>query len=330
MPDPQTHFARLWPRRGIMATEAGRRVVGGVFRLTAAGFGVALLVLAAISAVAFSLGWLHGDAVVALAAGVIGGVVALAIAFAALPVLGRLSGLGDDVRLLELCDPGAPLLRELMEAAPGTYNHSIMTGALAEAAAHEVGANALLTRAGAYYHDIGKLDRPRFFAENQMGAHNPHDGAPPEQSALVIIAHVGDGVERAEHGRLPQPVIDIIAQHHGSSLVTFFYRKAAACGLVVNEAPFRYAGTVPQSREAAIVMLADGAEAAGRALADCGPVQIEAAVRRVVDSKRADGQLDDSGLGDADIEAIVGVFSRMLAGLKHSRAEYPVSVSEGV
>jgi membrane-associated HD superfamily phosphohydrolase len=136
-------------------------------------------------------------------------------------------------------------------------------------------------------------------------------------------------VERAEHGRLPRQVIDIIAQHHGTSLVTFFYRKAAACGLVVNEAPFRYPGTVPQSREAAIVMLADAAEAAGRALADCGPVQIEAAVRHVVESKRADGQLADSGLSEVDIEAIVGVFSRMLAGLRHSRAEYPGTVAEG-
>jgi putative nucleotidyltransferase with HDIG domain len=216
-----------------------------------------------------------------------------------------------------------------MEAAPGTYNHSIMTGAMAEAAAHEIGANALLARAGAYYHDIGKIDRPRFFAENQMGTHNPHDAASPEQSALVIISHVRDGVERAAHARLPLPVIDIIGQHHGSSLVTFFYRKAAACGLVVNEAPFRYPGTPPHSREAAIVMLADASEAAGRALADCGPVQLEAAVRRIVEAKRADGQLDDSGMTDSDVETMVTIFSRMLSGQKHARTEYPESPSEG-
>jgi putative nucleotidyltransferase with HDIG domain len=261
--------------------------------------------------------------------GALGGILALGVAFLALPVVGRLSGLGDDVRLLELCDPGAPLLRDLMETAPGTYNHSIMTGAMAEGAAHEIGANALLARAGAYYHDIGKIDRPIFFAENQMGSRNPHDAASPEQSAMVIISHVRDGVERANRARLPQPIVDIIAQHHGTSLVTYFYRRAAACGLVVNEAPFRYPGTMPQSREAALVLTADAAEAAGRALADCGPVQLEAAVRGVIESKRADGQLDSSGLSAADIEAAVGVFSRMLSGQRHARAEYPEQTTEG-
>jgi putative nucleotidyltransferase with HDIG domain len=312
-----------------MATGEGRRVVGDVFRLTSIALAVAASVLGVFSVVAFASGWLAGETLGHLAVGAVGGVVAVAVAFAALPMVGRLSGLGDDIRLLELCDPGAPLLRDLMQAASGTYNHSIMTGAMAEAAAHEIGANALLARAGAYYHDVGKIDRPKFFAENQMGTHNPHDVAPPEQSALVIISHVQDGVARTTRARLPQPVIDIVAQHHGTSLVTFFYRKATAGGLVVNQAPFRYPGIVPQSREAAIVMLADAAEAAGRALADCGPVQIEAAVRRIVESKRADGQLADSGMSEADTEAVVVVFSRMLSGQRHTRAEYPESPSEG-
>lgn len=330
MPDRRLHpLAKLWPRRGIMATEAGRRVVSGVFTLTAEGLAVAGLVLGGLAIGAVALGWIHGETIGHLAVGALGGGIALVIAFACLPVLGRLSGLGDDIRLLELCDPGAPLLRELMEAAPGTYNHSIMTGAMAEAAAHEIGANALLARAGAYYHDIGKLDRPKFFAENQMGARNPHDAASPEQSALVIISHVHDGVERGQRGRLPDQLVDIIAQHHGSSLVTFFYRKAAACGLEVDEAPFRYAGTPPQTREAALVMLADSAEAAGRALADCGPVQIEAAVRRVTETKRRDGQLAASGLSDADIEVAVAVYAKMLSGQRHSRIEYPDAQPEG-
>ncbi len=312
-----------------MASEAGRRVVGGVFRLTSTALVVAAITLGAFASVAVAFGWLPGDTLGHLAVGAIGGVIALATAFAALPLVGRLSGLGDDIRLLELCDPGAPLLRDLMEAAPGTYNHSIMTGAMAEAAAHEIGANALLARAGAYYHDIGKIDRPRFFAENQLARNNPHDAASPEQSALVIIAHVRDGVERARQARLPQQVIDIVLQHHGTSLVVFFYRKATAGGLVVNEAPFRYPGVVPQSREAAIVMLADAAEAAGRALSDSGPLQIETAVRRVAEAKRADGQLASSGLSDADVEIAVGTFARMLSGLRHSRAEYPETASEG-
>jgi putative nucleotidyltransferase with HDIG domain len=312
-----------------MATEEGRRIVGDVFWLTAIALGIAVVVLGAFAVVAYAVGWLAGETVGHLAIGALGGVFAIAVAFAALPFVGRLSGLGDDMRLLELCDPGAPLLRDLMQAASGTYNHSIMTGAMAEAAAHEIGADALLARAGAYYHDVGKIDRPKFFAENQMGTHNPHDSARPEQSAMVIISHVQDGVERATHARLPQPVIDIVAQHHGTSLVTFFYRKAASCGLIVDEAPYRYPGTVPQSREAAIVMLADATEAAGRALADCGPAQLEVAVRRIVEAKRADGQLSQSGMSDSDIETTIVVFSRMLSGQRHARTAYPENPSEG-
>ena len=312
-----------------MATAAGRRVAVDVFRLIASGLGIALGVLALSSIAALWAGWIETPTIGHLAVGAVGAVLATGLAFAALPVLGRLSGLGDDVRLLEVCDPGAPLLRELMEAAPGTYNHSIMAGSMAEAAAHEIGANALLARAGAYYHYIGKLARPRFFAENQSAARNPHDAATPEQSALVITAHVPDGVELGRQERLPRAVVDIIEQHHGTSLVTFFYRKATACGLVVNEAPFRYRGTTPRSREAALVMLADAAEAAGRALADCGPVQIEDAVRRVTDVKRHDGQLAASGLTEADIEVTVNVYAKMLSGQRHARMEYPAAEPEG-
>jgi putative nucleotidyltransferase with HDIG domain len=312
-----------------MATDAGRRVADDVFRLTVIGLAGAVALMALIALVAYAFGWLQSDTLGHLAVGAIGGGLAVAGAFASLPMIGRLSGLGDDVRLLEVCDPGAPLLRELMEAAPGTYNHSIMAGAMAEAAAHEIGADALLARAGAYYHDIGKLDRPRFFAENQLASRNPHDGATPEQSALVIISHVSDGVDRARRERLPESVIDIIQQHHGTSLVTFFYRKAAACGLVVNEAPFRYSGVLPRTREAALVMLADSAEAAGRALADCGPVQMEDAVRRITEAKRRDGQLISSGLSDADIEVTVAVYAKMLSGQRHARMEYPDAAVEG-
>jgi putative nucleotidyltransferase with HDIG domain len=330
MPDARAITRRFWPRHGIMATEAGRHVVGGVFRLTMGGLAIAFVVLGLLALTALGLGLLPGETLGHLALGAAGAALAVGVAFAALPLLGRLSGLGDDVRLLELCDPGAPLLREMLESAPGTYNHSIMAGAMAEAAAHEIGANALLTRAGAYYHDVGKISRPRFFAENQMATRNPHDGASPEQSALVIMSHVDDGVDRARRERLPEPVIDIIAQHHGTSLVTFFYRKAAACGLVVDEAPFRYHGVIPRSREAALVMLADSAEAAGRALADCGPVQIEDAVRRVTDAKRRDGQLADSGLSESELETTVTVYAKMLSGQRHARVQYPDATPEGV
>jgi len=330
MPDRAHKPDRYWPRRGIMSTTAGRRVVYEVFVLTLEGLTAAACVLGAASVVALTMGWVSAATIGHIAVGSAGAFVVIGLAFATLPLLGRLSGLGDEVRLLELCDPGAPLLRELMERAPGTYNHAIMAGSMAEAAAHEIGANALLARAGAYYHDIGKIARPRFFAENQSALRNPHDGASPEQSALVITAHVADGVSRARQERLPESVVDIIAQHHGNSLVTFFYRKATACGLVVNEAPFRYAGTPPQSREAALVMLADAAEAAGRALADCGPVQIEEAVRRITEAKRSDGQLAASGLSDADLEVTMAVYAKMLSGQRHARMEYPEPFSKGV
>jgi putative nucleotidyltransferase with HDIG domain len=230
---------RVWPRRGIMATEAGRRVVLDVVLLTAACFGVATVFLVVVAVATTSVGWLPRETIGHLMIGLLGGVAAVVVAFLMLPVLGRLSRLGDDVHLLELCDPGAPLLRELNDRAPGTYQHSITVGTLAEAAARVVGANALLTRVGAYYHDIGKSVRPYFFVENQIGARNPHDDASPAQSAFIITAHVREGVELAQRARLPDPVIDIIGQHHGSSLVTYFYRKASrACGIAVDEAGF--------------------------------------------------------------------------------------------
>jgi len=323
MSDAVLRRRRLWPRSGIMSSDAGRRVVLGAFALTGACFGAAALLVSGATFVAVRAGWLGGEAALPLALGVGACVAAAAAAFALLPVLARFSRVGDDVRLLELCDPGSPLLRELMERADGTYNHSIMTGALAEAAARAIGANALLTRVGAYYHDIGKLVRPQFFAENQSGRRNPHDAAAPAQSAFIITAHVREGGALAEQAGLPGPVIGIIAEHHGTSLVTYFYRKATAGGASVDEAPFRYAGRLPASREAALVMLADAAEASVRGLVEGGAVQIEAIVRRVVEAKVSDGQLAASGMTDEEVEAAVATYVKMLAGLRHSRVEYP-------
>jgi len=312
-----------------MATDAGRRVVAGVFWLTVASFVIAVVVLGAAMLLAQRSGLLSGVDGRLLTLGALGGLAAIAVAFALLPMLGRLSGLGDDFRMLELCDPGAPLLHELMDIAPGTYNHSIMAGSLAEAAAIAIGADPLLARVGAYYHDIGKVARPQFFTENQMGIRNPHDAARPEQSAFIITAHVRDGLAMARKERLPLAVIDIIEQHHGTSLVAYFYRKASACGLEIDQAPFRYEGIQPRSREAALVMLADSAEAAGRALSDCGPVQIEEAVRRVVAVKQSDGQLRYSGMSDSDVEKTIGVYAKMLSGQRHARVAYPDTDAEG-
>jgi hypothetical protein len=268
-------------------------------------------------------GWVEATSAAHFAAGVAGGVATVGLAFVLLPVLARFSRAGEEISLMELCDPGSPLLRELRELAGGTYNHSIMTGALAEACARSIGADALLARVGAYYHDIGKLERPRFFSENQAGLRNPHDGAGPQQSVMVITAHVREGVEMAQRAGLPQPVIDIIAQHHGTSLVSYFYRKATAGGAQADESLFRYDGTLPRSREAGIVMLADAAEATVRGLSDSGPAQIEAAVRRVAAAKMRDGQLAESGLSGSDIEESVLACAKMLSGLRHSRVAYP-------
>lgn len=319
----------FWPRRGVMSSEAGRRVTSGVLVLTARAFTIAALVLAVTYIAADALDLLDRETIGHLAIGMVGALLAVGVSFALLPLLGRLSRLGDDVRLLELCDPGAPLLRALMDAAGGTFQHSITAGTMAEAAARAVGADPLLARVGGYYHDIGKTARPQFFVENQIGARNPHDRATPAQSAMIITAHVREGVEMARRARLPEPLIDIIGQHHGTSLVTYFYAKASeACDIVVDESGFRYDGRKPSTKEAAIVMLADAAEAVGRCVADSGTPAIDRAVRKVVASKVADGQLADSGLTDAEIDAVESVFARMLAGMRHARVEYPDDAGE--
>ena len=298
-------------------------MVTDVVLLTGLAFVASTLVVGAAVAVGMSTALLGRDEAGHVAVGMSAGLLVVLGTFFVLPVFGRLSRLGDDVRLLELCDPGAPLLREMMDRAPGTYSHSIITGSLAEAAAREVGADALLARVGAYYHDIGKLCRPRFFVENQVGVRNPHDDAAPSQSAFIITAHVREGVELARHARLPEPLIDIIEQHHGTSLVMYFYRKATEHGGSVDEAAFRYEGPRPRSAEAAVVMLADACEAAARAMGEGGALAIEEAVRRVTAAKTDDGQLSESGLSEEQIEAITLVYAKMLAGVRHPRVEYP-------
>lgn len=323
MSDRPAESRRPWPRRGIMATEAGRRVALSVLWLAAAAFVVAALIFTGIVLLLVAVGWLGSDTQVHVLEGMAGGLAVMASAFLLLPAIGSLARFGDEVRMLELCDPGAPLLRELLEVAPGTYHHSIIAGSMAEAAATAIGADALLARVGAYYHDIGKVARPQFFTENQLGMRNPHDAAQPEQSAIIITAHVREGVEMGERARLPRPVLDIIEQSHGTSLVACFYDKAASSGSAVDEKCFRYEAELPATREAALVMLADSSEAAARALADGGPVDIEAAVRRVVDAKRADGQLARSGMTDDDVEKAVAVYARMLSSQRHARVEYP-------
>ncbi len=255
--------------------------------------------------------------------GAIGGLLSAVLGYGLLPFFEYLFGVTTDVRLLELGNPTQPLLRELMVKAPGTYSHSVMTGNLAETAAEAIGARPLLARVGSYYHDVGKLRRPGFFIENQAGAANPHDSTAPSLSALIITAHVREGLELAAKHRLPQEVMDIIRQHHGTSLVSYFYQKASEGDTPVYETDFRYDGQKPQSPEAALVMLADAAEAIVRTVRKPTQSRIEASVRKVVDAKVADGQLDDARLTLGDIETIVRVYTRMLSAVYHPRIEYP-------
>ncbi|WP_169302512.1 HD family phosphohydrolase [Ammonifex degensii] len=259
-----------------------------------------------------------------LALGILNGLLSTILTNGALPVLEHLGGITSPVRLLELTSPSEPLLKRLAWEAPGTYHHSVMVANLGEAAAEAIGADILTVRAGAYYHDIGKLRRPSFFAENLLGSENPHDRLAPSLSTLIITSHVKDGVEIAREYKLPEKIIEIIEQHHGTSLVSCFYQKALQAEQKgIQEADFRYPGPKPQTREAAIVMLADSVEAAVRSMNHPPPGQIEGLVRRIIKEKLHDGQLDECALTFRDLELIAHAFVHVLTGLFHTRVEYP-------
>ncbi len=309
----------VWSALSVVAmsfmTERARLFYVGLFLV---GSGSLLAWLATVAG-----GAQPGEAALAAANGALGGLFAAVLGYGLLPFFEYAFGVTTDVRLLELASPGHPLMRRLMVEAPGTYSHSVLTGNLTEAAAEAIGANPLLARVGAYYHDIGKLSRPGFFVENQAGTENPHDATTPSLSAIIITAHVREGIELARKYRLPPEIVDIIEQHHGDSLVSYFYNKAAEGEGPVAEADFRYTFARPQSREAALVMLADSAEAAVRTVKKPSLPRVESAVRSVVEGKVADGQLHDSHLTLADLDEIIRVYAAMLASIYHPRIEYP-------
>ncbi|MDO8683091.1 MAG: HDIG domain-containing protein [Armatimonadota bacterium] len=239
-------------------------------------------------------------------------------------VLERPFGILTHISLLELSDTNKPLLRRLVMEAPGTYTHSMATGHLAEAAAEAVHADSLFSRVASYYHDIGKIRRPHFFVENQ-GVENAHDRLSPTLSALVITSHIKDGIDIAKEYGLPPAFHEVILQHHGTSLVTYFYNQVAEseeCSAAL-ERQFRYSGPKPQTKEAAIVMLADVVEAASRSLAKPTPPRLESLVQKVIDEKLRDGQLDQSDLTFRDISRIADAFVRTLSSTLHARIEYP-------
>ncbi len=240
------------------------------------------------------------------------------------PILEWLFNLTTSAKLLELSNPNQPLLRRMLLEAPGSYHHSIIVANLAETAASAIGANGLLARVGAYYHDVGKLKRPQYFKENQMTGDNPHDRTDPRVSAAILTAHTRDGYQMGLKARLPEPILDIIRQHHGDSPMVFFYDKAVKLyGDKVDISAFRYEGPRPRSREAAVVMLADTIEAAARALPNPDPEKVDALIRKLVRTKMTDGQLDESELTFADLDRICRAFQSVLSGVFHERIEYP-------
>lgn len=238
----------------------------------------------------------------------------------------RVFGVTTDMTLLELSDTNRPLLKKLSMQAPGTFNHSLQVANLAEAAADAVGANALRARVGALYHDIGKMLKPEYFIENQQPGENPHEKLKPSMSALVIAAHVKEGVQLGREQNLPEMVIDFIASHHGTGLIEYFYRKAQEAEedpSVVDESDYRYPGPRPQTNEQAIVMLADSVEAASRSLSKPTPRRLESLIDAIVAARVADGQLDESALTFADLARIKEAFHGLLCGIYHFRVRYP-------
>ncbi len=259
------------------------------------------------------------------------GIASSIIVLGVLPVFEYLFKTVTNISLLELADFNHPLLQRMVLEAPGTYHHSLVVGNLSDAACSTIGANALLARIGAYYHDIGKLDKAEYFGENQDLNDNKHDTLTPAMSKLVIINHVKEGVELARKYKFSPRLIDFIQQHHGTSLVYYFYRRALETledDQEVREEGFRYPGPKPNSKETAIVLLADSVEAAARALKDPTPSKIEEVVHKIINNKFIDGQLDECELTLKDIENISAVFIRMLASMYHSRVTYPEKTSK--
>jgi putative nucleotidyltransferase with HDIG domain len=256
------------------------------------------------------------------------GPISAILAVGSLPLFEAAFGIITPLRLIELSNPESPLLHRLLLEAPGTYYHSIMVGNLAEAAAMAIGADSLLARVGAYYHDVGKIKRPYFFAENQVpGMDNPHDKMSPTLSATVITSHVKDGLELAAEHKVPAVIRDFIAEHHGTMLASFFYSKAYEKETKDNRGPeewdFRYEGPRPATKEVAVVMLADGVEAATRSLSKPTPARMESVVRKIIHERLLDQQLDRSELTLRELDTVAETFTRVLSGVFHTRIEYP-------
>ncbi len=296
------------------------------------------ILCAANVAMSLLVGQLQGDVRADIGQSVIwaffSGLLAVALFGVSTALFERLFGITTPLGLLELSDPNRPLLRRFCEAAPGTYTHSILVGNLAVSAAEAIGADALLCRVGALYHDLGKMQRAQFFVENQAGGDNAHERLNPSLSALVVTAHVRDGLEMADREKLPPVIKSFITEHHGTSLIRYFYHQQCAgddCEAApVLEQQFRYGGPKPQSRETAILMLADSVEAASRTLERPTLSRIEDLITKIIDGHLGDGQLDECDLTQRDLRGIREAFAKLLSGMLHSRIDYPEMLKEPV
>jgi putative nucleotidyltransferase with HDIG domain len=317
----------------LMATAAGAIIVLDSVRTRSKLAGVGLVAAVVAFLTNLGVGTLQGDPFlptlqVAMRLA-LWAVIAGAIMSVILPLIERIYNVQTDLSLLELGDPSLPLLQELVRRAPGTYNHSINVASLAESAAEAIGARGLLVRVGAYYHDIGKMLKPGYFVENQSHGSNRHDALVPAMSTLVIIAHVKDGADLARQHRLPEPIIDFIQQHHGTTLVEYFYRQATdrkeqdPDAPRVDESAFRYPGPKPQTKEAGVLMLADAVESASRVLVEPTPARIENLVEEISRKRLLDGQFDECGLTLEEVSKIGESLVKSLTAVYHGRVKYP-------
>jgi len=297
--------------------------------LIKAGLTISLVNLAMVSAFKLmEFPFTANDLLIAQAFALGGGLLTGVLALGLTPIIEAGFHYSSNIRLLELLNLDQPILRELMLLTPGTYHHSLVVGQMVEAAAESIGANPLLAKAAAYYHDIGKVKKPLYFVENQLGGENKHEKLAPSLSALILISHVKDGVDLARKHKLGERIMDIIQQHHGSSFISYFYHKAKAqAGQTQQVKPedYRYPGPRPQTREAGLVLLADQVEAASKTLTDPTPARIQGLVQKIINNVFADGQLDTCELTLKDLHLIAKSFNKILSGIFHQRIHYPIS-----
>jgi cyclic-di-AMP phosphodiesterase PgpH len=265
--------------------------------------------------------WMEFAKYIVMAAG--SGIVSSILTIGIVPYLEDGFGMISSLKLIDLASPNHPLLRKILLEAPGTYHHSIMVANLSEVACEAIGADGLLARVGSYYHDIGKTIRPHYFIENQMGMINPHDSLTPKESKDIIIAHVTDGVELLRKNHIPSEIVDIAAQHHGTTFLKYFYYKEKEMDETVCEDDFRYPGPKASSKEAAIVGIADSVEAAVRSLTPPTPEKIEALVKSIIKDRLQDGQLSECDLTFKELELVSRALCETLNGTFHSRIKYP-------